>query len=125
MNRTLALVGVLWGCGGVSVPAEYADALATAECNQLERCELGRFDSEYSSPEDCVRERSNNIDDALDALEDLDCDFDVDEANRCVRRVSGLSCEEWVEGDGREACDLVYYCESFSTYIPVTSTFEG
>lgn len=125
MSRTWVLA-LLGGCGSVSVPAEYADALANAQCANFERCELGFFESEFSSQEDCVREISNDIDDASDALDDIDCDFDANEANRCISRVSNLSCEEWVEGDNFTACDLVYKCDADITFsIPTTTITTG
>jgi hypothetical protein len=112
INRpvALALLG-LGGCGGIAEESDYADSLARQECAKLERCSLGYFEATYSSEEDCLRERADEIRDNADALEDLDCEYVPEEAGRCVRRVSALSCEEWTEGEGGEACDLVYRCD--------------
>lgn len=115
----------LWGCGSISSPTDYADARAQASCDKLQRCELGFFDSEYSGIDDCVRELSNELDDDADALDELDCKFDKEEANRCVSRISSLTCEEWSEGNSLSACDLVYYCEEFGGTITSYYSTDG
>ncbi|MEQ1508255.1 MAG: hypothetical protein ABMB14_38850 [Myxococcota bacterium] len=107
-NAAFALLAL--GCGAIDDDADYAEARATAECNRIERCSLGFFESEYSSDEDCVDERKDAIAEDDAALDDIGCTYVPAEAGACVRRINGLSCVEYYEGRSGTACDLVWDC---------------
>jgi hypothetical protein len=125
MNRPVAFALWLGGCGAIANESDFADSLARQECSKLERCALGYFEATYSSEEDCLRERADDIRDGNEQLEDLDCEYIPEEAGHCVRRVSGLSCEEWAEGEGGSACDLVFQCDEIDyTYSYYTTPTE-
>lgn len=101
---------VLFGACGIEDPQEYAEELAAAECDRIETCSLGYFQSEYVDADDCRQERRRDLDEANDGLDDAGCRFVAEEAGPCVSRVNALSCEDWAEdGDGL-ACDLVWDC---------------
>jgi hypothetical protein len=124
MTSPVALALMLGGCGSIAKESDFADSLARQECSKLERCALGYFEATYSSEEDCLRERADDIRDSNERFEDLDCEYSPEEASRCVRRVSALSCEEWTEGEPSTACDLVYRCEDEFTYAPTDTVVE-
>ncbi len=99
------------GCASYESPGEYALARAEAECDRLQVCELGFWESEYTSEEDCASEREDRLSDRHEELEDLDCDFDPEQATFCVERVRAMSCEDWgYSNQGDKACDLVWTC---------------
>lgn len=106
--RPLVLVWVV-GCA-IDEPSDYATARAEAECGRIERCELGRFESQYNSLDDCVGEVEDQIREGNQLQNDLDCEYVPEEAGLCVRRIRGMACEEWAEGEVFQACDLVWDC---------------
>jgi hypothetical protein len=106
------------GCGAIGTPDDLAEALAEAECQQIERCALGLYEATYSSDDDCLTERGDVIDDDNDLYAQLDCTFLPDEARACVQRIRGLSCEDWALGRAGLACDLVWSCEDFGVAPP-------
>ncbi|MEZ4239691.1 MAG: hypothetical protein R3F59_26755 [Myxococcota bacterium] len=108
--RMLPLV-LCVACGAYASPDEFADALAEAQCAQLERCALGVFEASYSSDDACLREQSDALVVQADQLDQLGCTWLPDEAKACVHRVRGLSCEEWALGLDDDACDLVWRCD--------------
>lgn len=112
MTPRPAALWALWvvGCGGIAERADYHEARGRAECSRIERCELGYFESEYSSFDDCVGERTDAIEEASDFLDDADCAYVPEEAGACVRRIRAMSCEDWAEGEAGSACDLVFDC---------------
>lgn len=109
MPRAPLALAVMAGCG-IEDQAEYVAERAEAECERLEACALGFFEAEYTSPEDCLEERNEALEEEADLYDDLDCKFVPEEAGPCVSRVRGLSCEDWQEGEIGQACDLVWDC---------------
>lgn len=102
---------LLLGCGGIEEQGDYELARAEAECRQLERCELGYFESEFRDMEDCVDDREDRFHDADNELDDADCIYDPDQAAFCVDRIEAMGCEDWARsGNGNKACDLVWDC---------------
>ena len=92
---------LLLACG---VPEEdYSTMRGEAECRKIRTCELGLFEYEYNSDlHTCL----DQIGDRIDAMvEDLlkSCDYDPVEAKRCLQRIQGLSCADFVEGGAADA----------------------
>ena len=108
MWRAAALL--LIGCGPIASPSDYAEARAEAECARIRTCERGQFEAEWRDDEDCVDDQAEAIDENNDDLDDADCRYVAEEAGACVRRIAGLSCESWFEGESGLACDLVWNC---------------
>lgn len=96
------------GCGELKL-SDYRDARARAECNRASVCARGFFESEYVDMEDCIDDESSDLKDLEDTVFDS-CDYDGLEAARCVSRIRGLSCEDYVEGEASIACDQVWDC---------------
>ncbi len=107
-------------CNTIESPEDYAHQRAVAECRQIEKCERGFFDSEYSGFEDCVDDHETSLMDEHEAQVDtLDCVYDSYEAHKCVSLVQRFSCEDWAELDAYLACNLVYDCPGgFTTPYP-------
>ncbi len=109
MGRHLIMAVLLAGCATVA-ESDFATELSVVECRQLQRCAKGEFESAYDGKmNDCVDYRGDVLDDFVDINGEI-CEYNDDQAGLCVRRVSGMSCEDWAEGDGVRACDLVYDC---------------
>lgn len=104
----LGLVLMAVGCGSID-HNEYIDRRATAECKKYRVCVQGFYDSEFRDFDDCVDERADSLDEADDNLPNS-CDYDGEEARRCVSRVSNMGCEEFTEQSPSSACDLVWDC---------------
>ena len=105
---TIGLGFALVGCGALE-HNEYVQELAEGTCSKIKSCALGQFESEYRDYDDCVDEVADNIDEFDDNLPRA-CDFDGEEARRCVSRVRSMGCEEYAEGATSMACDLVWTC---------------
>lgn len=108
--RAFPVLLLVAACGSIEERADYVDRRAAAECGQIERCELGFFESEYRDRDDCIDERSKQLDEASDALNDQDCTYVPEQAGACVSRIRSFDCEEWAEGEAASACDLVWNC---------------
>ena len=87
MNRTSllpALAATLTGCSlfgpGNITEDNWAESFAKTYCKQLQECERGYFESEYSDLEDCQDEVKDDAEDAAEAADDADCNFEEDEA---------------------------------------------
>ena len=106
----IACVTVLLGGCAIDDTGDYIDARASSECNRIQRCDLGFFESEYNSDEDCLDDVTERLDAVTDIQKDADCTYIPEEAGRCVRRVRRMACEEWAEGEIGGACDLVWDC---------------
>ena len=105
------MLGVLLtACGPIDDEDDYAESRAAVECAQVERCELGYFESEYRDRDDCVDERAEKIQEANDAQDDRGCSYVPEQAGHCVRRIRSFDCEEWAVGQANAACDLVWNC---------------
>ena len=109
-SRAAVLAAIVAACGGPDTPDAYAEARAEVECDQMQRCALGQYESLYSSDEDCLDERRDAYEAEGDAFDELECIYSSQEAGDCVSRVRKLSCAEWLAGDAFRACDLVYSC---------------
>jgi hypothetical protein len=102
---------VLTACfGAIDSPEDYAQLRAQAECRQIERCERGYFESEYSSFDDCVEDHATALEDEHEAQEVSDCVYVPEEARKCVTLIRSFDCEDWAELDAFKACNLVYEC---------------
>jgi hypothetical protein len=122
---------VRWGslllvaCGAIESPDDFFQIRAKAECKQIERCQRGSFDSEYSSFDDCVNEAAAGLTDEHEYfVETLDCVYVPDEAGKCVSLIQTMSCEDWQENDKFLACDLVYECLGGGFTTPTTTELE-
>jgi hypothetical protein len=102
-------MATLAGCSIVEID-DYVDKRAEAECRLIEQCYLGEFESQFSSSDDCVNVVRNDLEQEGELFEEQECGYDPEEAGRCVRRLKGLSCADWVEKGTAAACDLVYSC---------------
>ncbi len=102
------MIVALWlGC---SVPEEdYSTRRGVAECNKIEHCLAGEFESAYGDFDHCVDALGDVVDSVI-ASEYQGCSFDGREATRCLSRIQGLSCEEYAIGAANLACDIVYVC---------------
>lgn len=107
LSPGLALLAAVTACGGIHED-DFTTRLAVAECRTIERCARGLFEANFTDMGDCVDAFGDALDDWVDELKS--CDYDPDEARRCVSRVRSMDCNDWVRGDDERACDLVYDC---------------
>lgn len=97
----------------------FALEFATTYCDRMEECLEGAFYSEFLDQDDCIRETAGIQDDNNDLADDLDCDFEVDEAQQCATATYSATCEQIYEnffepyGEVRsefESCLDIYDC---------------
>jgi len=109
MRSRYLFLALLAACSPVE-ESEFATELAVVECRRIKTCARGEFESIYAGKmNDCVDSRGDALDDVVETYAGI-CAFDEDQASLCVRRVDGMRCEDWAEGDGARVCDLVYDC---------------
>jgi hypothetical protein len=99
----------------IDSPEDYTQKRADAECKQIHDCRRGEFDRDYSSMDECVDDTSAVIEEEVEFLDLLDCDYSPEQAGLCVFRIRHLDCEEWAESEAFEACDLVFHCGTDAT----------
>ena len=121
MNRTSllpALAATLSGCSlfgpGNITEDNWAESFAKTYCKQLQECERGYFESEYSDLEDCQDEVKDDAEDAAESADDADCNFEEDEAQDCVDSMHASSCEDFYDLEYLDDCDKVYDCDGSS-----------
>lgn len=105
--RFAMLLSLLMACGVDE--RDYSERRAVAECNTLDTCARGYYEHEYRHHDDCIHERTDDIEDQIDRWYDR-CHYDPQEARRCISRIRSLSCADWARGDADRACDLVFDC---------------
>lgn len=122
MNRmTLlpVLAAALSGCSvfgpGNITEDNWAESFAKTYCKQLQECEKGFFESEFSDLDDCEDEIKDDVEDAAESADDADCNFEEDEAQDCVDSIHESSCEDFYDLDYVDDCDAVYDCEGASS----------
>lgn len=113
----------LFGVGNVTED-NWSETYAEVYCKQLETCNLGLFESEYSDMADCMDEVGDALDDVDDAANDADCDFDEEEAQQCVDAIHESDCEDFYEGDYLSDCEDVYDCDGGSFSNPGDTGFR-
>jgi hypothetical protein len=111
---TVALLLALGACTPTSEEG-YAEAFASAQCNRVQQCYRGYFESEFGDMAECFDEYDDQYKDLVDLADEADCDFDPEEAAQCLAAMRGSSCEEWYEGD-LDGCDKIYDCDLFDWY---------
>jgi hypothetical protein len=109
MRTRCLLLALLAACSPVE-ESKFATELAVVECRRIKACARGEFESVYAGKmNDCVDSRGESLDEVVEGNREV-CEFDADQATLCVRRVDGMRCEDWAEGDGARVCDLVFDC---------------
>jgi hypothetical protein len=95
----------------------YPEIMAKEQCRLYKKCWRGYFDDEFTDIEDCIDEITDNIEDAVDSMDDLDCDFEDDEAEQCLVAHQEATCEDHFElhyeydGPLADDCDEVWDCD--------------
>ena len=115
MSLLPALAASLTGCSlfgpGNITEDNWAESFAKTYCKQLQECEKGYFESEYSDLEDCEDEVKDDAEDAAEAADDADCNFEEDEAQECIDSLHTSSCEDFYDLEYLDDCDAIYDCD--------------
>jgi hypothetical protein len=98
---SLLLFLLLAACG--TTKKNFGENLTQVNCERLEECAKGDFDTLYTSVDDCVA----RSDDTSGCYSDH-CDFDRDNANQCLDRVAAADCAEIVDGSAYTDCGQVW-----------------
>lgn len=111
MRLLLALAPLATACstGLVSeeaFPADYGQAL----CQKQEECSRGFFESTYADRDHCADQWTDVK--AAENEQNLNagCEFDPEEAARCLRNLQQATCEDFYEGDALQFCADVWTC---------------
>lgn len=105
----LSTLGACVSVGNVTED-NFAEKSAQLGCKMLEKCNRGYFESEYSDQADCIDELEEDTEDMMDAADDADCDFEEDEAQKCLDTFAASTCEEYYEGDAWDDCEDIFDC---------------
>jgi hypothetical protein len=100
---------VAFGCG--TNEDKWAHDSAVTTCRLLEKCYLASFKSDHDNQGDCVDDVESDNEDLIDKFYD-DCDFDAEEASRCLDAANKAShtCEENDLEDVYDDCKDVWDC---------------
>ncbi len=104
----------VFGPGNVSED-NWSRTFSATYCNQLQKCQRGLFESEYSDLEDCKDEVEEALENAAEEAEDADCDFEEAEAQDCIDSLHASDCDDFFEQDYLEDCNEVFDCTRTSS----------
>lgn len=108
MGRYGWMCALLIGCKGpVHDEPAFEAEFAERWCDRQEQCALGAFERDYSSIDDCVDDKE---DDLQIPNWDEGCDFDPDGARKCLDYLRDTECAGWERHDIDEACEHAYDC---------------
>ena len=74
--------------GRIESVEDYAAERAEAECRQIRRCQKGAFERDFSGIDECIEDTSAVIEDEVEFLELLDCEYLPEHAALCVSRMA-------------------------------------
>jgi len=112
----LTLVGLAYGglvgCGSYEKEEVFIEKVAKEACDLNRKCYYAYYLDEFSDHNDCVDETIEDYEDLSDFFDDIDCDYEPDQAAECVDAVRKASktCEENDLEDVDDACEDVYDC---------------
>ncbi len=97
----------------------YFEQGASVYCEMLFNCYKGMFLADesdgglgYDDVADCVDDQDDNIDDAEDSVSESDCDFDQEQADKCMaaNRAYAGTCGPDELDDISDECEDVWDC---------------
>ena len=113
VTRASALL-VLAACVGcVGTPDRLAKKVAKFDCQWLQKCEGTLFEEVYRSDmERCRNDLESSNQDAFDVLVDAGCEYDEQEARKCIRsaRKEKSNCSLDSFEELADACEDVFDC---------------
>jgi len=95
---------LLCGCIGNVTEDNYVQKYSPEYCQKTRRCNLGYFESEWSDMNDCIDEVIDDMEDLIDKKDDDNCDFEDDNALKCLETLGAADCEDYFDGDAFEDC---------------------
>jgi hypothetical protein len=106
MGRWTWMIAVVAGCGSaVHDESSFEDAFAVRWCERQEECARGDFERDFSSMDDCVDAKE---DDLHIPRWDHDCDLDPDGADECLDFLETVDCEDFDGKEIEEGCEHAY-----------------
>lgn len=85
----------------------FQDDFARVWCDRQEECALGEFERKYSSGDDCVAEKADDL--GIPHWEE-GCDPDEEQADACLDYLFETDCAGWDDHHVDDACEDVYRC---------------
>ena len=116
---SLAAIVLTTGCTGT--PEQFAKTAARLECKRSKECDKSFFDEEYGGDLGrCKGDREDFWLDLNDELDDIGCDYDKDEAKKCVKAVRSNKndCSDDADEDIADECAEVWDCPSGLEFDP-------
>jgi hypothetical protein len=109
MQRWVLVSFVAAGCGSpVHDGQAFAAEFAARWCEREEECALGEFQRHYSSLDDCLDSKEDDL--HLPGWDDDDCDIDPDGSSECLDYLRSTDCEGWEGKEIEDACEHAYDC---------------
>jgi hypothetical protein len=106
-GAVLVCLGLI-GCGPpVGDPEAFEAEFAARWCDRQEECALGEFERHFSSFDDCVDDKEDDLD--IPAW-DAGCEVDRDGGTRCLEYLDDTDCAGWEDKRIEEECVDAYDC---------------
>lgn len=96
--KNIVLALVLVGCAGVPDKIEEKDLPAVAArvlCDRERECAYSSWLVGYFGQADCHAHWEREIRFQIELADDLDCDYDADEAGKAYTDLNEMDCEDW------------------------------
>ncbi len=113
----LTLMGAWCGCGDGATGddeawGQFVTKYAELYCDLREDCRPSLFESEFNGDdEQCKKAVVINENKARQKKIERECEFDSDQASKCLGDTQEMSCTEWDEGALDEVCNPVWQCD--------------
>lgn len=113
----LSLMGGLCGCGTGSTGddeawTQFVTQYAVLYCDLREDCNPSLFESEFDGDEEvCIYAVVTNENKARNKKLERECEFDGDQASKCLSDTENMSCTDWDDGMLDDVCNPVWQCD--------------
>jgi hypothetical protein len=120
MTKRIYVLAVMVGLGGCGDGAtgddeawgQFVTQYAELYCDLREDCNPSLFESEFGGDEEqCKKAVVINENKARQKKLERDCEFDSDQASKCLGDTQQMSCTDWDNGTLEEVCNPVWQCD--------------
>lgn len=87
--------------------SDWPDAMAAALCDAYASCYADDFEERYGGMEQCLEDEEDEAEQLAEEYEDLDCDFQPDEAEDCIAALGDWAdtCDDAEFDEAQDACE--------------------
>lgn len=90
----------------------FVSRYAESYCDLREDCDPTQFTDEFGGDEEvCKRAVVTNENKGKSKKVEDGCEFDADQGSLCLDSAQQIGCQDWVDGQLEEVCDMVWTCD--------------